>query len=68
VCEKLDNHLTGRIEETDRRIDRISEELEAETKVLELILGQHVENAESDIESLRQKLMQVKQQINTDVS
>jgi ElaB/YqjD/DUF883 family membrane-anchored ribosome-binding protein len=68
VCEKLDDRLTGRIEETDRRIDRISEELEAKTKVLEIILGQHVENTESDIESLRQELIQVKQQINKDVS
>jgi len=34
VCEKLDDWLTGHIEETDRRIDRITEELTAKTKVL----------------------------------
>jgi len=68
VCEKLDDRLTGHIEETDRRIDGISEELKAKTKVLEIDLGRHVENTDSDIDSFRQKLIQVKQQINSDVS
>ena len=27
VCEKVDKHLTGHIEETDGRIGRITEEL-----------------------------------------
>ena len=31
VCEKLDDRLTGHIEETDRRVGRISEELKAKT-------------------------------------
>ena len=52
VCEKLDNLLTGHIEETDRRINRISEELKAKRKVLEIYLDRHVENTGSDIESL----------------
>jgi len=67
VCEKLDDPLTGHIEETDKRIDRITEELKAKTKVLEIDLGRHVENADSDIQSLKQELIQMKQQINTDV-
>jgi ribose 1,5-bisphosphokinase PhnN len=46
VCEKLDNRLTGHIEETDRRIHRITEELKAKTKVLEIDLSRHVENTE----------------------
>jgi len=68
VCEKLDDRLTGHIEETDRRVDRISEELKAKTKILEIDLGRHVENTDRDVESIRQELIQVKQQINTDVS
>ena len=69
VCEKLDDRLTGHIEETGRRVDRITEELKAKTKVLEIDLGRHVENTDSDIhvQSLRQELILVKQ-INTDVS
>ena len=68
MCEKPDDRLTGHIEETDRRMDRITEELKAKTKVLEIDLSRHVENTDGDIQSLRQELIQVKQQINTDVS
>jgi hemerythrin len=68
VCEELDDWLTGHIEVTDRRIDRITEELKSKTKVLEIDLSRHVENTDSDIQSLRQELIQVKQQINTDGS
>jgi len=68
VCEKLDDRLTGHIEETDKRMDRITEELKAKTNVLEIDLGRHVENTDSDIQSLKQELIQTKQQINTDVS
>jgi hypothetical protein len=68
VCEKLDYRLTGHIEETDSHIDRITEELKAKTKVLEIQLSRHVENTDGNIQSLRQELIQVKQQINTDVS
>ena len=39
MCEKLDDRLTGHIEETDKRMDRITEELKAMTKVLEINLG-----------------------------
>ena len=55
VCEKLDDRLTGHIEETDRHMDRITEERKAKTKVLEIDLGQHVENTDGDIQSLRQE-------------
>jgi len=68
VCEKLDDRLTGHIEETDKRMDRITEERKEKTKVLEIDLGWHVENADSVIQSLKQELIQTKQQINTDVS
>jgi hypothetical protein len=52
VCEKVDDdRLTGHIEETDRRIDRITEELQDKTKVLELDLGRRVENTNSDLQS-----------------
>ena len=61
VCEKLDDRLTGHIEETDRRMDRITEDLKAKTKVLEIDLSRHVENTDGDIQSLRQELIQVKQ-------
>jgi len=46
----------------------ITEELKVKTKDFEIDLGRHVENTDSDIESLRQQLIQAKQQINTDVS
>jgi len=36
VCEKLADRLTGHILEMDRRIDRITDELKAKTKVLEI--------------------------------
>ena len=49
VCEKLDDRLTGHIEETDKRMDRITEELKAKTKVLETDLGRHVENTDNRI-------------------
>jgi phosphoglycerate-specific signal transduction histidine kinase len=68
MCEKLDNRLTGHTEETDSRIDRITEELKAKTKVLEIDVGRHAENTDGDIQSLRQELIQVKQQISTNVS
>jgi hypothetical protein len=68
VCEKLDNRLTGHTEETDRRTDRITDELKAKTKVLEIDVGRHAENTDGDIQSLRQELIQVKQQISTNVS
>ena len=68
VCEKLDDRLTGYIEETDKHIDRITEKLKAKTNILEIDLGRHVENADSDIQSLKQDLIQMKQQINTDIS
>jgi hypothetical protein len=68
VCEKLDDRLTGHIEETDRCIDRVTEELKAKTKVLEIGLSRQVENTDSDIQSLRQELIKAKQQTNADVS
>ena len=68
VCEKLDDWLTGHIEEMDRCIERITEELKAKTKVLEIDLSRYVKNTDSDIQSLREQLIQVKQQINTDGS
>jgi predicted HNH restriction endonuclease len=67
MCEKLYDRITGHIEETNRRVDIITEELKAKTKVLELDLGRHVENTDSDIQLLRQELIQVKKQINTNV-
>ena len=68
VCEKLDDRLTGHTEETDGRIEWITEELKAKTKVLEIDVGRHAENTDSDIESLTQELIQAKQQISTDIS
>jgi len=67
-CEKLGDRLTGNIGETDKRIDRITEELKAKTKVLVIDLGRHVENADSDIQSLKQELIQMKEQITKNVS
>jgi hypothetical protein len=68
VFEKLDDRLTGHTEETDKRLDRITEELKANTKVLQIDVGWHVENTDSDIQSLRDELIQMKEQINIDVS
>ena len=68
VRDKLDDRLTGHIEETDRRMDRITEEVKAKTKVLEINLSRLVQDTDGDVESLRQELIQVKQQITTDVS
>jgi hypothetical protein len=67
VCEKLDGRLTGHIEETDRRIYRVTEEPKAKTKVLEIGLSRQVENTDSDIQSLRQELIQAKQKTIADV-
>jgi uncharacterized protein YkvS len=50
VFEKVDDGLTGHIEETDKRLDRITEELKAKTKFLEIDIGRHVENTDSDIQ------------------
>jgi hypothetical protein len=55
VCEKLDDRVTGHIEETDRCLDRITEEIKTKTKVLEIHLVRHVENTDSYIQSLRQE-------------
>jgi septal ring factor EnvC (AmiA/AmiB activator) len=68
VCETLDDQLTGNSGETGRPIDRVTEELNAKTKVLEIDLSRHVKNTDSDIKSLRQKLIQAKQQTNAVVS
>jgi hypothetical protein len=56
----VDDRLTGHIEETDGRIDRVTEELKVKTTVLEIDLGRHVEDMDSDTESLRQELINVK--------
>ena len=53
VCEKPDDRLTGHIEETDRRMDRITEELKAKTKVLEIDLSRHVENTDGETRSVQ---------------
>jgi hypothetical protein len=68
VFENVDVRLTGHIEETDKRLNRITEELKAKTNVLEIDISRHVENTDSDIQSLKQELIQIKQQINTNVS
>ena len=53
VCEKVDKHLTGHIEETDGRIGRITEELKTKTQVLEVNFSQNVGIKNSDIQSIR---------------
>ena len=68
VCENLDYWLTGHIEETDRRMNRITEKLKAKTKFLEIDLSRHVQDTDGDVQSLRQQIIQVKQQITTDIS
>ena len=64
----MDDRLTGHIEETDRRMDRITEELKAKTNISELDLSTHVQDTSGDVQSLRQEIIQVKQQITTKVS
>jgi hypothetical protein len=51
-CEKPDDPLTGHIEETNRRTDRVIEELNAKTKVLEIDFSRRVANTDSDIQPL----------------
>jgi len=51
------------IDETDRRIDRISEELSAKTKILATDLLSHVELTDNDIEAVRNHVTQVKVQM-----
>ena len=68
LCEKLDNRITGHFEETDRRMNRITEELKSKTKVLETDLCRHVQDTDGGVQSLRQELIEVKQQITTDIS
>jgi hypothetical protein len=46
-------------------MDRITEERKDRTKVLKINLSRHVEHTDGDIQSLRQELIQIKQQINT---
>jgi protein subunit release factor A len=67
VCEKVDDPLTGHIEETNRRTDRVTEELNAKTKVLEIDLNRRVENTDSDIQPLTREIIQAKQRTNADV-
>ena len=67
VCGNLDDRLTGHAEETDRHIGRITEELKAKTRILEMNLSQHVEENRNDIQSITQELIQVNKQTNTDV-
>jgi hypothetical protein len=61
VCEKLDDRLTGHIEKTYRRMDRITEEVKTKTKVLEVSLSKHVNDTDGFVQSLRQELIEVKQ-------
>jgi SMC interacting uncharacterized protein involved in chromosome segregation len=68
VREKLDERLTGHIEEADKRLDRITEEIKAKTRVLGIDLSRQVENTDTGIQSLKQELIQMKKRINTDVS
>ena len=68
MCEKLENRLTGHIEETDQRINRITQELKVRTKGLAVDLSQQAENTDSEIQLVRQEWEQVKEQINKDVS
>jgi hypothetical protein len=43
VCEILDDRLTGHIEETDRCMDRITEELKTKTNISEIYLSRNVQ-------------------------
>ena len=61
VCEKLDDRLTGHIEETYRRMDRITEEVKTKTMILEADLCRHVNDTDGHLQSLRQELIEVKQ-------
>jgi hypothetical protein len=61
MCEKFGNRLSGHIEETDQRINRITQELKVRTKGLAVDLSQHAENTDSEIHSVRQEWEQVKE-------
>jgi hypothetical protein len=60
VCEKLDDRFAGHIEETDICINRVTEQLNAKTKLLETDVTRYVENTDSYVHSLRQELIQAK--------
>ena len=68
LCEKLDNRLTGHFEETDKRMNKITEEIKTKKNILETDLCRHVQVTDGDVQSLRQELIEVKQQITMDVS
>lgn len=68
ACDKLEDRLTKHIEETGRRIDRVTEELKAKTKVLEMGCSRQTENTDSEIQSLRQELIQTREQHDADMS
>jgi hypothetical protein len=65
VCEKLDERLTVHTEEAEKRVDRITEECKAKTRVLEVDLSRQVENTDNGTQSLKQELIHVKNRINT---
>ena len=55
--------LVEHIDETDRRIDRISEELSARTKILATDLLCHVELTDNDSEVVRNHVTEVNVQV-----
>lgn len=68
MCETWENKLAGHSNETDRRIDRMSQEVNARTTILATDLVNHIDKTDKDIEAIRQQVTQVKEQISTEIT
>jgi predicted Holliday junction resolvase-like endonuclease len=52
----VSEQLTGHFTETDQRIDRVTQEVNAKTTILATDLTQHITQTGSDIQALRQEV------------
>jgi hypothetical protein len=68
VCEGLNDKLTGHITETDQQIDRVTQEINAKTRILATDLNQHIKQTDSDIQDVRQDVAQVREQVTKDLA
>jgi predicted secreted protein len=68
VCEGLNDKLTGHITETDQRIDRVTKEIYAKSRILATDLTQHIKQTDSDIQVVRQDVAQVREQVTKDLA
>jgi hypothetical protein len=64
TCENLEGKINGHIGETEKRLDRINEEIRAK-KNLEMCLKQQAEATENEVKSLREDQQQNQVEFNS---